>query len=84
MSCGVPVLAYRVGGLPEVVVDGGCGHLLETGDIDGAVAKGSALLTDGEQWEAFSRTGQSIAREKFSLGRIVPRYEGYFREVLSS
>jgi N-acetyl-alpha-D-glucosaminyl L-malate synthase BshA len=83
VSCGVPVLAYRVGGLPEVVEDGGCGRLLETGDIEGAVESGIALLENDEEWEAYSRRGQALAREKFSLGRIVPRYERYFREMLS-
>lgn len=84
ISCGVPVLAYRVGGLPEVVEDGRSGRLLEVGDIDGAVEAGTSLLEDEEEWEACSRRGQDVAREKFSLGRIVPRYEHYFREVLSS
>jgi N-acetyl-alpha-D-glucosaminyl L-malate synthase BshA len=83
ISCGVPVLAYRVGGLPEVVEDGGCGRLLEVGDIDGAVEAGAALLEDEEMWEEYSGRGQAVAREKFSLGRIVPRYERYFREVIS-
>jgi hypothetical protein len=34
-------------------------------------------------WEEYSGRGQAVAREKFSLGRIVPRYERYFREVIS-
>jgi len=84
ISCGVPVLAYRVGGLPEVVEDGRCGLLTEMGDIDSAVEAGVSLLQDEERWEAYSRRGQAVAREKFSLGRIVPRYERYFREMLSS
>lgn len=83
LSCGVPVLAYRVGGLPEVVEDGGCGHLLEVGDIDGAVAAGSGLLQDEARWKAYSRKGERIARERFSLGKIVPRYERSFLELLS-
>ena len=41
MSCGVPVVAYRVGGLPEVVEDGGSGSLLEVGDVEGAVQEQS-------------------------------------------
>jgi N-acetyl-alpha-D-glucosaminyl L-malate synthase BshA len=84
MSCGVPVVAYRVGGLPEVVSDGESGHLLEVGDIEGAVAKATALLQEGDRWESFSRQGQETARKKFSLGRVVPRYENYFREVLAT
>jgi N-acetyl-alpha-D-glucosaminyl L-malate synthase BshA len=83
ISCGVPVLAYRVGGLPEVVEDRRCGLLPEVGDIDGAVEAGVSLLQDEERWESYSRRGQAVAREKFSLGRIVPRYERYFREVLA-
>jgi N-acetyl-alpha-D-glucosaminyl L-malate synthase BshA len=84
MSCGVPVVAYRTGGLPEVVEDGGSGSLLEIGDTVGAAAESLAILGDPGRWEAFSRRGQEIARQKFSLGRVVPRYERYFREVLSS
>lgn len=84
MSCGVPVVAYRTGGLPEVVEDGGSGSLLEIGDTVGAAAESLAILGNDERWEAFSRRGQEIARQKFSLGRVVPRYERYFREILSS
>jgi N-acetyl-alpha-D-glucosaminyl L-malate synthase BshA len=84
MSCGVPVIGYRVGGLPEVVEDGGCGFLLDVGDVEGAVAASVDLLRDDERWGLFSRRGQAAAREKFSLGRVVPRYERYFREVLAT
>jgi N-acetyl-alpha-D-glucosaminyl L-malate synthase BshA len=84
MSCGVPVVAYRVGGLPEVVEDGGSGSLLEVGDVDGAVRSSLSILRGRRRWEAFSRLGQEIARKRFSIGRVVPRYERYFREILSS
>ncbi len=82
MSCGVPVLAYRVGGLPEVVEDGGCGYLLEVGDLRGMVERGTEILSDPSLWSALSDRGQAIARDKFSLGKVVTRYERFFREVL--
>ena len=84
MSCGVPVTAYRVGGLPEVVEDGGSGKLLEVGDIEGAAEYGISILRSSSLWEACSRRGREIARERFSLGRVVPRYERYFQEILSA
>jgi N-acetyl-alpha-D-glucosaminyl L-malate synthase BshA len=84
MSCGVPVVAYRAGGLPEVVSDGENGYLLEVGDIEGAVEKATSLLREGDRWEAFSLRGQETARSKFSLGKVVPLYEQYFREVLAT
>ena len=84
MSCGVPVVAYRAGGLPEVVSDGVNGYLLEVGDVAGAVEKATSLLRESDRWESFSREGQETARRRFSLGRVVPRYEKYFREVLAT
>lgn len=84
MSCGLPVVAYRAGGLPEVVEEGGCGLLVDIGDTDAAAEAALSLLGDCDRWEAFSKRGQEIARKKFSLGRIVPLYEAYFKEVLAS
>jgi glycosyltransferase involved in cell wall biosynthesis len=44
-SCGTPVVAYRRGGLQDIVVDGVTGFLVEPGDIDAAAA---ALVRVGE------------------------------------
>ncbi len=84
MSCGVPVVAYRVGGLSEVVEDGAAGFLVDLGDTSAAVERSLELLGSPRRWEAFSRRGRELARNKFSLGRILPLYERYFREVLAS
>jgi glycosyltransferase involved in cell wall biosynthesis len=83
MSCGLPVVACRTGGLPEVVEDGVCGILVGIGDTAAAVGAGLSLLKDGDMWQSFSQRGQEIAREKFSLGRIVPLYESYFEKVMA-
>jgi glycosyltransferase involved in cell wall biosynthesis len=82
MSCGVPVLAYRVGGLPEVVEDGHSGFLLEVGDVPGLAARALELLTDPRRWGAFSRRSRWIAVNRFGQRTIVERYERYFLEVL--
>jgi N-acetyl-alpha-D-glucosaminyl L-malate synthase BshA len=82
MACGVPVLAYRVGGLPEVVEDGASGHLLEVGDVEGMARRGIELLTDERLWAAFSRRARRIAVQRFAREQIVDRYERYFLEVL--
>ena len=46
MACEVPVVASRVGGLPEVVEDGVSGFLRDLNDIDGMAESAVALLTD--------------------------------------
>ena len=49
MACEVPVIASRVGGLPEVVTDGETGYLSEVGDIDKMAGDAHAdLLSDNE------------------------------------
>jgi glycosyltransferase involved in cell wall biosynthesis len=82
MACGVPVLAYRVGGLPEVVDDGRSGYLLEVGDVAGMAGRALELLTDARRWGAFSRRARESAARRFGRDRIVDRYERYFLEVL--
>ena len=80
MACGVPVIATRVGGIPEVVTDGESGHLAPVGDVDGMAEQGIALLSDRPAWDAASAAARRDA-ERFSAERVVPLYESYYAEV---
>ena len=46
MACDVPVVASRVGGLPEVIAHESSGFLHEPGDLDGMAESAIRLLTD--------------------------------------
>src|SRR5437667_6197066 len=81
MACGVPVIATRVGGLPEVVVDGETGHLAPVGAVDEMVERAVALLEDGAVHERLRHAAVARALE-FSADRIVPRYEELYQGVL--
>ena len=82
MACGVPVVASRVGGLPEVVDDGVTGYLAAVGDVDAMADAGIRLLRDSEHWQRASSAARAAA-ERFSADRIVPLYERFYEEVLS-
>jgi L-malate glycosyltransferase len=81
MACGVPVIATRVGGLPEVVPDGQAGWLADPGDLDTMIDAGIAVLSDTERWQSASRHARTAA-EQFSTEEIVPMYEACYNEVM--
>lgn len=73
-ACGCPVIGYRAGGLPEVVVDGTTGVLCPEGEDSCLGSLGAALLADGERYQAMRRAARENA-ERFATGPIVDRYE---------
>jgi len=83
MACGVPVVATRQGGLPEVVVDGETGYLAPVGAVDEMTERAVALLKDGATHERMRRAAAARALE-FSSERIVPRYEALYQDVLDA
>jgi N-acetyl-alpha-D-glucosaminyl L-malate synthase BshA len=79
LASGVPVIATRVGGLPEVVQDGETGLLFPVGDVEGMADAAIALLRDRVRWAAMSHAGAADARARFALNTIVPQYEALYR-----
>jgi N-acetyl-alpha-D-glucosaminyl L-malate synthase BshA len=84
MACGSPVVASRVGGLPEVVIDGETGYLCEAGDIDEMAAASIKILSDDKHRKELSDAGRALAVKRFSSECIVPQYEEYYRRILGS
>jgi N-acetyl-alpha-D-glucosaminyl L-malate synthase BshA len=83
MACGVPVVASRVGGLPEVITDDVDGFLRPVDDVDGMAEAAGALLTNSMLHQRVSSAAVSSVRTRFCEERIVPMYEEYYRNVLS-
>ena len=83
MACEVPVIASRVGGLPEVIEHGVSGFLYPPDAVDAMAASGVALLSDAELHRRIATAGCQVAQQKFCAEEIVPLYEAYYREVLS-
>ncbi|MES1254362.1 MAG: N-acetyl-alpha-D-glucosaminyl L-malate synthase BshA [Acidobacteriota bacterium] len=81
MACEVPVVASRVGGLPEVITDGENGFLHAPDDADGMAASAVALLTDTPLHARLGQAAKRTVHEQFCADRIVPLYEGYYEEV---
>lgn len=81
MACGVPVIASRVGGLPEVVTEGESGFLAEVGDVSTMTERAVELLRDPARLDEMRRRAVQRA-DDFSADRVVPQYERLYEDVL--
>lgn len=82
MACGVPVVASRVGGLPEVVEDGVTGYLHPGEDLQGMAESILRILTDPALHARLSGAAAARAHSRFCEDRIVPMYEAFYTEIL--
>ncbi len=83
MACGVPPVATRVGGLPELVTDGVDGFLEPVGDIAAQARRVVELLTDEKRHRAMAQAARRTAVERFASTMIIPQYEKYYEEVVA-
>jgi N-acetyl-alpha-D-glucosaminyl L-malate synthase BshA len=81
MACSTPVVASRVGGLPEVIEDGETGFLCDEDDVQMMAERGVQLLTDRALHERISGAGAILVRNKFCEDRIVPQYLKLYEDV---
>ena len=83
MASGLPVIATRVGGNPELVLEGETGRLVPVGDVE---ALASALIDDAHAPEADRAAGQAgrwQVERRFSMDSMVAAYRGLYDELLA-
>jgi len=74
MAFGVPVIASNAGGLPEAVVDGQTGCLVDKDDISGFAEAILKLLADSELRKRLGLNATALVAEKFALAKTVDAY----------
>lgn len=82
-SCGVPVVASRVGGISEVISDGETGLLCEVMDVEAMTAAALRLLQDAAEHQRMSAAARARVLAHFTAEPLVLRYEAYYRRLLS-
>jgi glycosyltransferase involved in cell wall biosynthesis len=77
----LPVVASRVGGLPEIVAAGRNGFLFESGDEMGLAGALAEVLGDPGRARAMGEAGSALVRERFSLPAMAAEYGRHYREA---
>jgi len=80
MFFGKPVIAFRIGGIPEVVGD--AAYLHDFGDISGMAASLDALIDSPDAAKQMGERGRGRAEKLFTAARVVPQYEEVYRTVI--
>jgi glycosyltransferase involved in cell wall biosynthesis len=76
-----PVIAFRVGGIPEVIGDAGSLH--HFGDVAGMAVAIDQLMDSPDRARKLGEQARSRALSNFTADKIVPQYESIYRRVLS-
>jgi N-acetyl-alpha-D-glucosaminyl L-malate synthase BshA len=82
MACEVPVIASRVGGVPEVVTDGETGFLSDVGDVDKMAEDAARLLTDAELRREMGKRARESALSRYRTDIVIPRYIDFYERVI--
>lgn len=82
LACGVPVVASRVGGVPEVVEDGKTGFLCGVGDVEAMAAAALRLIGEPALHAAHAAAARARA-QTFARGPAIDRYVALYRRVLA-
>jgi glycosyltransferase involved in cell wall biosynthesis len=75
MACEKPVVATRVGSVPETVLDGRTGYLVTPGEAEQVAGRTLELLQDSHRAVAFGRAGREQVIAHWSIDRMVQGYE---------
>ncbi|MEO5753791.1 MAG: N-acetyl-alpha-D-glucosaminyl L-malate synthase BshA [Chthoniobacterales bacterium] len=79
-----PVVAFRVGGIPEVVVDQETGFLHPFGEVEALALSLSRLADSPDLARTMGENGKRRAEALFTADQIVPQYEALYRRILAA
>jgi glycosyltransferase involved in cell wall biosynthesis len=83
MACEVPVIASRVGGIPEVVTDGETGYLSEVGDMEKMSEDAARLLSDTALRREMGKRARESAVTRYRTDIVIPKYLEFYEKVIS-
>jgi N-acetyl-alpha-D-glucosaminyl L-malate synthase BshA len=81
MACGVPPVATRAGGVPDLITHGVDGFMEEVGDVAAQASRLIQLLSDNHLHTGMSAAARESAQTRFCTELIIPWYEEHYANV---
>ena len=82
-ACEVPVIAARIGGIPEVVNEGESGFLSDVGDVEKMSVDTLRLLNDEDLRRSFGERGRELAVQRYATSKIIPQYIAFYEKIVN-
>ncbi|MBD7970811.1 glycosyltransferase family 4 protein [Paenibacillus gallinarum] len=82
MSNSLPIVATFVGGIPEVILNGKNGFLIDPGDIDGLTESLETLINDKKLRQAMGMENRIIISEKFDMNIITKKLRTIYQSII--
>ena len=83
MASGCPVVATRVGGLPDLIDDGETGYLVPRGDADYLGEAVTGLLRNHEEARRIGESARARVAERFTIERLIADTERLYASLLA-
>jgi glycosyltransferase involved in cell wall biosynthesis len=81
-AMGLPIVATRHNGIPEVVIDGKTGYLVPEGDVARMGEKIAELANDKDLRRRLGKNGQRHVEENFDLKKQTEKVRGLYDELV--
>jgi glycosyltransferase involved in cell wall biosynthesis len=78
MACGLPVVATRVGGVADIVVEGETGYIAEPHDLETLAEQVATIAQAPSLWQQMSLAGRERALRNFDIQSMIDNYARLF------
>jgi len=83
LAAGRPVVATRVGGIPDVVTEGEDGYLVPVGHVEAIADALEQLARDPELRRSFGERGRALVVPRYRVERLIDDVDALYRELLT-
>jgi glycosyltransferase involved in cell wall biosynthesis len=82
MSMGVPVVSSRIGGVPEIVLEGETGHMVEPGDAEALAGAIKKIWRDQGHYRDMKAKARQLIVDRFDKATQFKQFLAYFERLL--